>query len=147
VLAAVTRRDWTQDLELMHHYTAHAYQTLPGTEHIKQIWGFAVPQEAFKYSFLLHSILAFSSNHLAYLSPSQAAHFRLVASAQQTVALKSLNTAVSDIGPLNCHAIFTAALLIVINAFADARSYNLDVLIETFQLVRGLNYVLHTVTR
>ena len=135
-----------QDLELTHHYTAHAYQTMPGTEHVKQIWGFAVPQEAFKYPFLLHSILAFSANHLAYINPSKAAHFRIAASAHQSAALTSLNHAVANIGHLNCHAIFAAASMTVINAFADARAYDLDVLVETFQLVRGMDYVLNNVT-
>lgn len=143
---SIPRADWAQDLELMHHYTAHAHQTLPGTAHIKQIWGFAVPQEAFKYPFLLHSILAFSSNHLAYINPSRAPYFRFAASAHQTAALTTLNKAVADIGPSNCHSIFVAASLTVINAFADARAYDLDVLLETFQLVRGMDYVLENVT-
>jgi hypothetical protein len=133
-------------MELTHHYTAHAYRTMPGTEHVKQIWGFAVPQEAFKYQFLLHSILAFSANHLAYINPSRATHFRLAGSAHQSAALTGLNQSVADIGPLNCHAIFAAASMTVINAFADARAYNLDVLVETFQLVRGMDYVLSSVT-
>jgi hypothetical protein len=138
--------EWMQDLELTHHYTAHAYRTMPGTEHIKQIWGFAVPQEAFKYPFLLHSILAFSANHLAYINPTRAAHFRMAASAHQSTALTSLNQAVANIGHLNCHAIFAAASMTIINAFADPRAYNLDVLVETFQLLRGMDYVLNNVT-
>lgn len=143
---SVSAAEWMQDLELTHHYTAHAYQTMPGTEHVKQIWGFAVPQEAFKYPFLLHSILAFSANHLAYINPSRAANFRMAASSHQSAALTSLNQAVANIGRLNCHAIFAAASMTVINAFADARAYNLDVLVEIFHLVRGMDYVLSNVT-
>jgi len=135
-----------QDLELTHHYTAHAYQTMPGADHVKQIWGLAVPQEAFKYPFLLHSILAFSANHLAYINTSRATHFRMAASTHQSAALTGLNQAVANIGPLNCHAIFAAASMTVINAFADARAYNLDVLVEILQLARGMDYVLNSVT-
>ncbi|KAK1916251.1 hypothetical protein P3342_004068 [Pyrenophora teres f. teres] len=143
--AGVPTADWLRDMELMHHYSLHAHHTLPGTDEIKQIWGFAVPQEAFKFDFLLHSILAFSSNHLAYINPSRATYFRLAASAHQTVALTSLNKAITDIGPLNCHAIFASAMLTVMNAFADARAYNLDVLVETFRVVRGVHIVMKDV--
>lgn len=130
----------------MHHFTAHAYLTLPGTEFTKQVWGYAVPQEGFKFPFLMHSILAFSANHLAYISPSKASHFRLLSSTHQTAAVTSLNKALADIGPANCHAIFVGASLTVMNAFADARVYDLDVLIETFQLIRGMDYVLGKAT-
>lgn len=134
------------DLELMHHFTAHAYLTLPGIEYTKQIWGYAVPQEAFKFPFLMHSILAFSANHLVYINPSKATHFRLLSSTHQTAAVTSLNKALADLGPVNCHAIFVGASLTVMNAFADARIYDLDVLVETFQLIRGMDYVLSKAT-
>ncbi|CAO2652123.1 Nn.00g004060.m01.CDS01 [Neocucurbitaria sp. VM-36] len=142
----IVTSQWMLDLELMHHYTAHAYLTLPGVEYTRQIWGYAVPQEGFKFPYLMHSILAFSANHLAYINPSKASHFRLLSSTHQTAAVTSLNQALADIGPANCHAIFVGASLTVMNAFADARIYSLDVLVETFQLIRGMNYVLEKVT-
>lgn len=125
----------------MHHFTSHAYQTLPGSDETKRIWGFAVPQEAFKYDYLLHSLLAFSSNHLAYINPSRATYFRMAAAAHQSAALKSLRQAIMDIGPMNCHAIFASATLAVMNAFAAAREYNPDVLVEIIRLVRGIDIV------
>ncbi|KAF7576448.1 hypothetical protein PtrSN002B_010157 [Pyrenophora tritici-repentis] len=36
-------------------------------------------------------------------------------------------------------------MLTVMNAFADARAYNLDVLVETFQVVRGVHFVMKDV--
>lgn len=142
----LTPSQWIHDLELMHHFTAHAYLTMPGVEHTKQIWGYAVPQEAFKFPFVMHSLLAFSANHLAYINPSKASHFRLLSSTHQTAAVTRLNKALTNIGPDNCHAIFVGASLTVLNAFADARTYDLDVLVETFQLVRGMDYVLNKAT-
>ncbi|KAH7065657.1 hypothetical protein BKA63DRAFT_161634 [Paraphoma chrysanthemicola] len=137
---------WMRDLELMHHFTAHAYQTMPGLDSTKQIWGYSVPQEAFKFPFLMHSILAFSANHLAHLSPTKAAHYRLLSGTHYTAAVTGLNGALVDIGPSNCHAIFVAASMTVVNAFADARAYDPEVLIETFQLLRGMDYVLQKTT-
>jgi hypothetical protein len=134
------------DLELMHHFTAHAYLTMPGLESTRQIWGYSVPQEAFKFPFLMHSILAYSANHLAHLSPTKATHYRLLSGMHYTAAVTGLNSALTDIAPSNCHAIFVGASMTVVNAFADARSYDPDVLIETFQLLRGMDYVLQKTT-
>lgn len=135
-----------EDLELIHHYTAHAHLTIPGSDHTKQIWGYAVPQEAFKFPFMMHCILAFSANHLAHINPYKKPRYRLLASTHQSAALTELNRALGELGPSNCHAIFVAASMTVLNAFADARHHDLDVLIETFQLLRGMEYVLQKVT-
>lgn len=141
-----TPEHWMHDLELMHHFTAYAYLTMPGTESTKQVWGFSVPQEAFKYPFLMHSILAFSANHLAHLNPQRAAHYKLLSGTHHTSAVTGLNSCLPSMGPSNCHAIFGAASMIVINAFADARSHDLDVMIQVFLLLRGMEYVLQKST-
>ncbi|KAF1931886.1 uncharacterized protein M421DRAFT_322743 [Didymella exigua CBS 183.55] len=135
---------WMQDLELMHHYTAHAYTTMPGLEAAKHIWGFAVPQEGFKHPHLMHSILAFSANHLAYINLSRASYYQVLASTHQSAALTYLNRALADLGPANCHALFASASLTIMNAFVDARTYSMEVLIEIFQLLRGMSFVLNT---
>lgn len=136
--------DWMQDLELMHHYTAHAHLTMPGLEIAKQIWGFAVPQEGFKHPYLMHSILSFSANHLAYINLARASYYQVLASSHQSAALTGLNRALADLGPANCHALFASASLTVMNAFADARTHSKEVLIETFQLLRGMSFILNT---
>lgn len=73
-------------------------------------------------------------------------HYHLLASRHQSAALTNLNKALGELGQVNCHAIFVGASMTVMNAFADARTYDLDVLIETFQLLRGMEYVLQKVT-
>lgn len=133
-----------QDLELMHHYTAHAHLTMPGLDIAKQIWGFAVPQEGFKHPYLMHSILSFSANHLAYINLARASYYQVLASTHQSAALKGLNSALADLGPANCHALFASASLTVMNAFADARTHSKEVLLETFQLLRGMAFILNT---
>jgi Fungal specific transcription factor domain len=139
-----TTGEWMQDLELMHHYTAHSHMTMPGLETAKRIWGFAVPQEGFKHPHLMHSILSFSANHLAHINLSRASYYHVLASSHQSAALTGLNGALADLGPANCHALFASASLTIMNAFADARTYSIEVLIEIFQLLRGLSFVLNT---
>lgn len=133
-----------QDLELMHHYTAHAHMTMPGLDVAKQIWGFAVPQEGFKHPYLMHSILSFSANHLAYINLQRASYYRVLASTHQTAALTGLNRALADLGPANCHALFASASLTIMNAFADAQTHSMESLVEIFQLLRGMSFVLNT---
>ena len=140
----VDQASWMQDLELMHHYTAHAHLTMPGLDIAKQIWGFAVPQEGFKHPYLMHSILSFSANHLAYINLARASYYQVLASTHQSAALKGLNSALADLGPANCHALFASASLTVMNAFADARTHSKEVLLETFQLLRGMAFILNT---
>jgi hypothetical protein len=139
-----TTGEWIQDLELMYHYTAHAHTTMPGVEAARQIWGFAVPQEGFKHSHLMHALLAYSANHLAYINLSRAPYYQVLASTHQSAALTGLNRALADLGPANCHALFASASLTIMNAFADARTHSLEVLIEIFQLLRGMSFVLNT---
>ncbi|KZM28623.1 uncharacterized protein EKO05_0000020 [Ascochyta rabiei] len=139
-----TAGEWMHNLELMHHYTAHAHMTMPGLQAAKQIWGFAVPQEGFKHPHLMHVILSFSANHLAYINLSRASYYRVLASTHQSAALTGLNRTLADLGPANCHALFASASLTIMNAFADARTYSLEILIEILQLLRGMSFVLNT---
>ncbi|KAF2680481.1 hypothetical protein K458DRAFT_489906 [Lentithecium fluviatile CBS 122367] len=137
---------WMEDLELMHHYTAHSYLTMPGVETARQTWGYAVPQEAFKYRFLMHSILAFAANHLAHIHPSRSHHFHLLGSTHQTASIKGLNEEISnhEMAAINAHALFAGASLISLNAFADTDGHNLNALIDIFALLRGLHTILGT---
>ncbi|KAF2108442.1 hypothetical protein BDV96DRAFT_652695 [Lophiotrema nucula] len=133
---------WMQDLELMHHYTAHAYSTMPGMDQAKQTWGFVVPQEAFRYKFLMHCILAFSASHLAYIDLQSRPRHRLLASSHQSAAIADLNRVLPDVTPSNCHAVFAASSLITVNAFAESASNSATALVEIFQLLRGMNIIL-----
>ncbi|KAF2178032.1 hypothetical protein K469DRAFT_601024, partial [Zopfia rhizophila CBS 207.26] len=135
---------WMADLELMHHYTAHAWNTMPGVDQAKQTWGYGVPQEAFRHNFLMHCILAFSAYHLAYINPSARHKYRLLASTHQTAAITGINRVLPDINAANCHALWAAASLITLNAFADSSSNSLDALVEIFYLLRGMNTILNT---
>lgn len=128
----------------MHHYTAHAHMTMPGLDVARQIWGFAVPQEGFKHPYLMHSILSFSANHLAHVNIPRASYYRMLASTHQAAALTGLNRALADLGPANCHALFASASLTIMNAFADAQTHSLQSIIEIFQLLRGMAFVLNT---
>ncbi|KAF1956729.1 hypothetical protein CC80DRAFT_492242 [Byssothecium circinans] len=132
---------WMEDLELMHHYTAHAHLTVPGNDRAKQTWGFLVTQEAFRHKFLMHCILGFSASHLAYIDPLSTKH-RIQASSHQSAAIAEINRVLPDITPTNCHALFAATSLITLNAFAESANNTVGALLEVFQLLRGMNLIL-----
>ncbi|KAK7181165.1 hypothetical protein DPSP01_010621 [Paraphaeosphaeria sporulosa] len=140
--SAVPRDGWMDDLELMHHYTAHAYLTVPGNDQAKQTWGFMVTQEAFRHKFLMHCILAFSASHLAYIEPQSRSKHRIQASSHQSAAIAEINQVLLAITPLNCHALFAATSLITLTAFAESTSNTVGALLEVFQLLRGMNLIL-----
>ncbi|KAF2012824.1 hypothetical protein BU24DRAFT_259431 [Aaosphaeria arxii CBS 175.79] len=133
---------WLADLELMHHYTAHAYLSLPGSPAAKETWGFCVPQEALQFPFLMHCILAFSAYHLAHIKPSSQRKYRYLASTHQAAVLGELNKVLLEVTARNCHAIFATASMITLNAFAEAENATMDNLMEVFHLLRGMDTVL-----
>ncbi|PYH87397.1 hypothetical protein BO71DRAFT_489607, partial [Aspergillus ellipticus CBS 707.79] len=68
------------DLRLMHHYVTATARTM-GTAHIPNVgsmWHNAVPEMAFEYQPLLHTLLAVAAAHRAALVPAEADHLRLV---------------------------------------------------------------------
>lgn len=133
---------WVEDLELMHHYTAHAYLTIPGDDRAKQTWGFAVTQEAFRHKFLMHCILAFAASHLAHIDPQAQSRHRIQASTHQATGIAQINDVLGDITATNCHALFAATSLITLNAFAESTHNNVGGLLDIFQLIRGMNIIL-----
>lgn len=126
----------------MHHYTAHAHLTIPGDDQAKQTWGFLVTQEAFRHKFLLHCILGFAASHLAYIEPQARPGYRIRASAHQAAAIAGVNNVLPDITSSNCHALFAATSLIMLNAFAESSSNTLGALLGIFRLIRGVNVIL-----
>ena len=94
----------------------------------------------------MHSILSFAAHHLAYINPSRGQHYHFLGSTHQAASLKGLNAEISngEMTATNSHALFAGALLVSLNAFADAEGHNLDTLLDTFALLRGLGTILDT---
>jgi hypothetical protein len=129
---------WVEDLQPMHHYTAHAHLTVPGDDQAKQTWGFLVTQEAFRHVFLLHCDLAFAALHLAYIEPQARSRYRIRAATHQAAAIAGLNHVLPDISLTNCHALFAATSLIILNAFAESSRNIIEALLGIFRFIRGV---------
>lgn len=150
---AVEQSSWLTDLELMHHYTATTYQTLPRAADLQYIWQTEVPKLALSNLFLLHQILAISAHHQSQLRPDRHGHYTICASLHQNKAVTGLRTALARITEDTCHEIFVASSLLSICAFASFSSYGgvceqprVDDLVDVFQLIRGMSRILDSYT-
>lgn len=143
---------WTEDLQLMHHYTLVTCHTLPRAAEVLHIWQTAIVKLAFTHGPLLHQILAFSAFHMAHLNPGQHHQYSVLALQHQTEASRGLRTYLANMVPDNSEACFTAASFLIFGAFArlslspsaidDTTQPSLNDLIEVFTFIRGMNVVL-----
>jgi hypothetical protein len=59
------------DMELLHHFTASTAPTLSTNSQLQRLWQDCIPRLALSADYVLLSILAISSLHLAYLRPQR----------------------------------------------------------------------------
>ncbi|KAH8815382.1 hypothetical protein F5884DRAFT_851857 [Xylogone sp. PMI_703] len=101
-----------------------------------------VPRLAMTQIYLMHSIMAISALHIAYLRPQEAYAYRLLAAHHQNRALPLIRTAITCINEENCHALYACGNLVLKYAFAAPDSNlvfsdELGVVSEWVTLVRG----------
>ena len=109
---------WMRDLELMHHWTAHASLTLTTRPEISDIWQNIVPREAMAFPFLMHHVLTYAALHLAYTKPDQSRAFYVLSTHHHERAIASFREALARRTPDDRNAVFAAAQLVTVNAFA-----------------------------
>lgn len=105
------------DLRLMYHYTTKVWHTITdaGISDSK-IWSDDIPLLAFKYPFLMHSVLAFSATHL---SRNERGLDQCV-TCHRAEALRLLREAVLEMSPENTDALVASALILIMDSLANA---------------------------
>lgn len=101
---------------------------------------------------LLHQILALSAYHLAYQNPDQRHVYAPVGAQHQSDAAEGLRTALLQVTPETCHAVFISASLLIVSTFArlaiaqedDEHQPTLNDIIEILVLIRGMSVILNT---
>lgn len=120
----------------------------------KHIWATYVPQQAMKYPFVMHGLLATSALHLAFLHRHRSSHYLQLSDKHQTVALREYRTLLdSDINAENADALFILASIISVTNMARAceeaevadipRTMGIDSITEFFFLTRGVRDVIY----
>jgi len=105
------------DLRLMYHYTKVVAPTIT-TAGISEekIWSEDIPQLAFNYPFLMHSILAFSATHLSRTMKG----LENCVTSHRGEALRLLREAVLEISSDNTDALVASALILIMDSLANA---------------------------
>lgn len=138
-----------RQLELMHQYTAHTYHTLainpqpPETQ-------LNLPVLAFEHEFLLDTIFATASLHIAFLRPEEAQSRVADAVRYHSRALVSTRQRLAQLNASECRAMFhcSAQLGLIILAFRAVDVDNAqkppptDTLMQLGQLWRGTHLIL-----
>ncbi|KAL0767260.1 hypothetical protein CaCOL14_010110 [Colletotrichum acutatum] len=143
---------WITDLELMHHYSTATSLTMPRSSDVSSIWQFEVPKLGLTYMFLMHEILAIGALHLGYLHPEQRESYALHASQHQSDAIAGMRESLMNITTENCHALFAASSLLLLNAYStfpyqrgaphSQEAPTVDDVLDVFLLVRGMSHIL-----
>lgn len=105
------------DLRLMYNYTKKVAPTIT-TAGISEekIWSEDIPQLAFNYPFLMHSILAFSATHLSRTTKG----LENCVKSHRGEALRLLREAVLEISSDNTDALVASALILIMDSLANA---------------------------
>lgn len=105
------------DLRLMFHYTSQVSGTITGAGiSDTNIWNYDIPMLAFEHPFLMHLLLAFSATHL---SRTEKGLDQCVTS-HRGDALRLLREAVLNINADNTDALVASALILIMDALANA---------------------------
>ncbi|CVK91332.1 uncharacterized protein FMAN_09475 [Fusarium mangiferae] len=144
--------DWISNIELIHHYTVHAYRTIGSLCcHAFTALQNDVPSEAMSQPFLMHQILAFSALHLAYLRSDLRHRYLIQVSQHQDVAIKTINEMLKkSLEPDSCHALYASSLFVAVSGFGMLPSCDrfndsfqpIESLTGIFRLMRGMHTIL-----
>ncbi|KIV99743.1 hypothetical protein, variant [Verruconis gallopava] len=101
------------DLRLIYHLLSVCSEMVQSRTSKLTIWTELLPRfmgVAASYPFVMHAILAFSANHLAWIS--QSAETRTIASAHGATAMKGLHEATLSFSKSNADAVLASSLLL-----------------------------------
>lgn len=105
------------DLKLFHHYCTKVWPsiTAAGISGL-EVWSTDIPDLAFEYPFLMHSLLAFSATHLSRTESG----LEQYVSSHRLNALRLLREAVLQISEDNTDALVASALILIMDSLANA---------------------------
>ncbi|KAH8690993.1 putative C6 finger domain protein [Phaeosphaeriaceae sp. PMI808] len=79
-------------------------------------------KQALKAPYLMHELLAFSAQHLAFLQPKRSAHYLRLAVSLQTRALSLFNASWTEVNQSNCVAVLLFSSFLAHHVLADTLS-------------------------
>lgn len=137
-------------LELLHNYTTLTSQTLSADPMLKSLWRINVPQVGLSHAYVMHSIFAISALHISLSSDRQRAFYRNVAQSEHGLALQDIVSNLHNVVADNCSAIYIAAVLTFLYAWACPREPGEPFLVsrsgpvESIFLLRGVRSIIES---
>lgn len=107
-----------QDLTLLHHWTVATSLTLVDDPSIDHVWQSTVVRIAFRYPYVLQSILSVTALHLAYQRPAESSTLSAKAAHYHNRALDDFQASIDRIGRENSDALFATAVINIFYTFA-----------------------------
>ncbi|KAJ6172443.1 hypothetical protein N7470_001510 [Penicillium chermesinum] len=139
------------ELELMHQFSTATYQSLCVSESETHTWQVLIPRLALKHRFLMNSILALASLHLAtkYEGPEALAYID-AGLEHHSLSLEPFRITIDNITPDNCDAAFaqavvTTAISLALPQLTAARGNAfrmIDNILMVFELLQGVKKIL-----
>lgn len=97
------------DAELMHHFcTATAHSLAMGSD-TREMWSSITPRVGYEHHFIMHGVLAISSLHKAYVTPSQSDLYLDLAAYHQVAGSEGFRTALMSVTTENWRSVFCFA--------------------------------------
>jgi hypothetical protein len=102
------------EMQLIHQWVTETCSTMSAAQvpAIHDMWGVSVPQMAFEYEPLLHTILALGAAHRATLLPQQASSLRLVYHGYIDSAIRQHRPTFEDLNSATTEAVCVNTLLL-----------------------------------
>lgn len=101
---------------LLRHFASRVSLTLSDRDDFQAVWSLYVPQEAYKYPHLMHSMLATSALHLSQIAkPEESADissYAALAAHHHVIALSLLTPHVTSVTIENFDSLYATAMLI-----------------------------------
>ncbi|KAK7595687.1 hypothetical protein V3481_002335 [Fusarium oxysporum f. sp. vasinfectum] len=130
----------TQGLELMHHYSTIAANTLALRLDMQHVWRMVLPEMSYNTPFLSHGLLSVAALHKAHLLPARRDRYLDLAAYHQTRGMEGFRSIFNSINEKNWQPAFCFSSTIVIYAFSPAGQTEdamVDIL-QIFVLIRGI---------
>ncbi|EEA22518.1 hypothetical protein TMatcc_001366 [Talaromyces marneffei ATCC 18224] len=138
-----------QSNELMFHFLTNASHTLaPDNAGVFQYWQQIAYSIAQEHDFVRHTLLAYSSLHIAHLQPQESQKYVVLTSHHHAIAINGFKEQVTAINGGNCDAIFIFSALLVLTELglmrpvwddgSNADIDPVDKLIQQLNVVRNI---------
>ncbi|KAM3075588.1 hypothetical protein ACMFMG_007725 [Clarireedia jacksonii] len=110
------------DMEVFHHFCTSTALDINSDPEVKELWRTTIPGIACGYEFLMRSLLAFASLHLARLRPSQREKYYTYSLLQHQTALQQATIVLPNTTSETCAPLHIFTILTNMHTLAHPRS-------------------------